>query len=512
MPFKRASGLLLHPTSLPGRYGIGDLGPEALRWVEFLAGAGQKLWQILPLGPTSYGDSPYQCFSAFAGNPYLISPELLVEDGLLTKDDLTPIPDFPPHFVDYGPVIEYKVALLNKAFKNFKAGAGGALRNDFESFKKSQASWLDDFALFMALKDSHGGTVWSTWEPEVVSRQAAALALARKQLAEAIEAQRLRQFLFFRQWLALKARANEAGIKIIGDIPIFVAYDSADVWAHPELFYLDDQGQSTVVAGVPPDYFSVTGQLWGNPLYRWNVLRESGYAWWIERFRATLTVVDIVRLDHFRGFEAYWEIPAGMPTAEVGRWVKGPGADFFDTLKKALGNASTSLSTGASAASNTGLPIIAEDLGVVTPEMEALRDRFDLPGMKVLQFAFSSDADDPFLPHNFRRNCVVYTGTHDNDTTLGWYQNSSTEGERHFARRYLGHDGSDISWALIRLAFASVADMAVVPVQDVLKLGAEARMNLPGRPSGNWGWRLLPGQLTEQIRNRLEELTLLYSR
>jgi len=496
MAFGRASGVLLHPTSLPGRFGIGDLGAEAMRWVDFLVGAGQKLWQILPLGPTSYGDSPYQCFSAFAGNPYLISPELLVEDGLLNGDDVTVVPPFPANSVDYGPVIEYKVSLLNTAYQNFRAGAGGALRSEFDSFKKSNASWLDDFALFMALKDSHGGAVWSTWDDDLVSRKAAALATARAQLAEAIEAQCLRQFLFFRQWLAVKAHANSAGIKIVGDIPIFVAYDSAEVWAHPELFYLDEHGQSTVVAGVPPDYFSATGQLWGNPLYRWQALKESGYAWWLERFKATLTFVDIVRLDHFRGFEAYWEIPAGMPTAEVGQWVKGPGADFFVSLKEALGD----------------LPIIAEDLGVVTPEMEALRDQFDLPGMKVLQFAFSSDSKDPFLPHNYSPNCFVYSGTHDNDTTLGWYQNSSTASERHFARRYLGCEGDDISWDFIRLALASVADTAVVPLQDVLKLGTEARMNLPGRPSGNWGWRFLPGQLTEDIQERLKELSLLYSR
>lgn len=496
MTFQRASGVLLHPTSFPSPFGIGDLGAEAFRWVDFLAAAGQKLWQILPLGPTSYGDSPYQCFSAFAGNPYLISPELLVDDGLLKRDDLAVVPNFPTHTVDYGPVIEYKVSLLNKMYWNFKAGAGGAIRSEFESFKRSQSSWLDDFALFMALKDSHGGAVWSTWEPELVSRPAAAMSAARQQLGEAIESHCLRQFLFFRQWLAVKAYASNAGIKIIGDIPIFVAYDSADVWAHPQLFYLDEHGKSTVVAGVPPDYFSVTGQLWGNPLYRWDKLKESGYAWWIERFRATLTFVDIVRLDHFRGFEAYWEIPAGRPTAEVGRWVKGPAADFFTALKAALGD----------------LPIIAEDLGVVTPAMEALRDQFDLPGMKVLQFAFSSDSKDPFLPHNYSRNCVVYSGTHDNDTTLGWYQHSSTESERHFARRYLGCDGSDIAWDLIRLAFASVADTAVVPLQDVLNLGTEARMNLPGRPSGNWGWRFLPGQLTEQVRDRLQELAVLYRR
>lgn len=499
MPFPRASGILLHPTSLPGRFGIGDLGLEAFRWIDFLKSAGQKLWQILPLGPTGYGDSPYQCFSAFAGNPYLISPEKLLEDGLLSRVDLDAAPSFPARTVDYGPVIQFKLALLDKVYHNFRAGAGSAaLRDQFESFKKTESTWLGDFALFMALKEAHGGTLWSTWEPEWVSRQGSALAAARetRSVADVIESQHLRQFLFFRQWNAVKAYAHSAGIKIIGDIPIFVAYDSADVWAHPELFHLDQHGKSTVVAGVPPDYFSRTGQLWGNPLYRWEVLKQTAYAWWIDRFRATLSFVDIVRLDHFRGFEAYWEIPAEMPTAEIGQWVKGPGADFFNALKSALGD----------------LPIIAEDLGVVTPEMLAVRDQFELPGMKVLQFAFSSDATDPFLPHNFTHNCVVYTGTHDNDTTCGWYEHTSTERERDLARRYLARDGSDIAWDLIRMAFASVADMAVVPLQDVLNLGTEARMNLPGRPHGNWGWRLKHGQLTEKIRDRLKELSWLYLR
>ena len=497
MPFPRSSGILLHPTSLPGPFGIGDLGSEAIRWIDFLKSADQRFWQILPLGPTGYGDSPYQCFSAFAGNPYLISPEKLFEDGLLAKADLDATPRFSAQAVDYGPVIQFKLALLDKVYANFHAGRGSnTLRAEFESFKQAHAIWLDDFALFMALKDSHGGAVWSAWEPELVSRQESAVAAARQKLAGAIESQRLRQFLFFRQWNAVKDYAHQSEIKIIGDIPIFVAYDSADVWARPELFYLDAGGKPTAVAGVPPDYFSRTGQLWGNPLYRWDVLKQAEYGWWINRFRATLEFVDIVRLDHFRGFEAYWEIPAGMPTAEIGQWVKGPGADFFNVLEAALG----------------ALPIIAEDLGVVTPEMESLRDGFDLPGMKVLQFAFSTDSEDPFLPHNFSPNSVVYTGTHDNDTTRGWYEHSSTEKERDLARRYLGRDGKDIAWDMIRLAFSSVANTAVVPLQDVLNLGTEARMNLPGSASGNWGWRLRPGQLTSQIRDRLKELAWLYLR
>lgn len=494
MSFPRSSGILLHPTSLPSRYGIGDLGDEAFKWVDFLASANQKLWQILPLGPTGFGDSPYQCFSAFAGNPYLISPDKLLADGLLSRSDLESVPNFPNDNVDYGPVIEYKLSLLDTVYVNYKRTK--ILRDEFESFKQKNSAWLDDFALFMALKESHGGAVWSTWEDELVSRQPQALQAAREKYADAVESQELRQFLFFRQWESIKSHAHRHGIKIIGDIPIFVAYDSADVWAHPELFFLDEHGKPTVVAGVPPDYFSATGQLWGNPLYRWDVLKKNNYAWWIERFRATLAVVDIVRLDHFRGFEAYWEIPFGMPTAEVGKWVKGPGADFFNGLKSSLGD----------------LPIIAEDLGVVTKEMTALRDQFNLPGMKVLQFAFSSDGSDLFLPHNFTHNCVVYSGTHDNDTTRGWYESSSTERERDFARRYLGRDGADIAWDLIRLAFSSVADMAVAPLQDILNLGTQARMNLPGRASGNWGWRFAWNQINDGMRERLKEMAMLYGR
>ena len=494
MSFSRSSGILLHPTSLPSRYGIGDLGDEAFRWVDFLASANQKLWQILPLGPTGFGDSPYQCFSAFAGNPFLISPDKLLADGLLSRSALESIPNFPNDNVDYGPVIQYKLSLLDALYANYKRTK--ILRDEFEAFKQKNSAWLDDFALFMALKESHNGAVWSTWDDELVSRQPQALTAAREKYADAVESQEFRQFLFFRQWETIRSYAHRHGIKIIGDIPIFVAYDSADVWAHPELFFLDEHGKPTVVAGVPPDYFSATGQLWGNPLYRWDVLKKNNYAWWIERFRATLAVVDIVRLDHFRGFEAYWEIPFGMPTAQVGKWIKGPGADFFDALKASLGD----------------LPIIAEDLGVVTKEMTALRDQFNLPGMKVLQFAFGSDGRDLFLPHNFTPNCVVYSGTHDNDTTRGWYETSSTEKERDFARRYLGRDGADIAWDLIRVAFSSVADMAVVPLQDVLNLGTQARMNLPGRASGNWGWRFEWSQVNDGMRERLKEMSMLYGR
>lgn len=491
----RSAGLLLHPTALPGPYGIGDLGPVAYTWVDALVRAKQTWWQILPLGPTGYGDSPYQCFSAFAGNPYLASPDVLVKDGLLRQADVTG-QHFPNDRVDFGSVIKFKVRLLTQAWENFKAGDAPALRQWFDEFCAAHARWLDDFALFMALKDEHGGGAWTEWEADLIRREPAALESARTQLADPIQQHKFRQFLFFQQWEALKEYANARNLKFIGDAPIFVSSDSSDVWAHPELFLLDEDRRPTLVAGVPPDYFSKTGQLWGNPLYNWKALKQTGYAWWVDRLRSTLELVDLIRLDHFRGFEAYWEIPAGMPTAEVGRWVKGPSADLFEVVKAELGS----------------LPIIAEDLGVITPEVHTLRDQFNLPGMKILQFAFGGATEDRFLPHNYDDpNCVVYTGTHDNDTTRGWYQNAA-EGERDLFRRYVGRDGREVSWDLIRLAWASVADTAVAPLQDVLDLGAEARMNLPGRPSGNWTWRFRSGQLSEPLLDRLAELTLLYGR
>ncbi len=494
-PSPRAAGVLLHPTSLPGPHGIGDLGAAAYGWIDALARAGQKWWQILPLGPTGYADSPYQCFSALAGNPYLISPEALVKDGLLKPADLNP-PLFLRDHVDYGPVITYKIKLLQRAWKNFQAGAAPKLRAEFETFRAEKASWLDDFGLFMALKDARGGESWLTWERALIVREPTALTTARETMRLAAEEHRFRQFLFFRQWQALRAYAQTKKIKLIGDVPIFVSSDSSDVWAHPEHFLLDAQRQPLAVAGVPPDYFSKTGQLWGNPLYDWPELKRTGYAWWIERMRAALGQVDLIRLDHFRGFEAYWEVPAGNPTAEEGQWVKGPGADFLQTLRAGLGD----------------LPLIAEDLGVITPEVEALRDDFNFPGMRILQFAFGGATEDRFLPHNYdTHNTVVYTGTHDNDTTRGWYL-SISEVERDFVRRYLGRDGHDISWDMIRLAFSSVADLAVIPLQDILSLGGEARMNLPGTTGGNWQWRLQEGQLTEPILDRLGDLTNLYGR
>ncbi len=494
-PPTRASGVLLHPTSLPGPYGIGDLGPAAYEWVDALARAKQRWWQMLPLGPTGYGDSPYQCFSAFGGNPYLISPELLLRNGLLAESDITP-PNFPADQVAFGPVIQYKLRLLNRAWENYQAGRAPGLRPLFSDFCAAEADWLDDYALFMALKDAHGGQSWLTWPPELTRREPAALKKAMNDHGLVAAQHQFRQFLFFRQWRALKEYANGKGIQLIGDAPIFVSSDSADVWAHPELFQLDAQRQPTFVAGVPPDYFSATGQLWGNPLYDWEALEKTGYAWWIARLRAAFGMVDLIRLDHFRGFEAYWEIPASQPTAEIGRWVKGPGDALFHAMQKVLGP----------------LPLIAEDLGVITPEVDALREQFHWPGMRILQFAFGGATEDRFLPHAYERNTVVYTGTHDNETTRGWFE-SATPKERAFCLKYLGLKNSDaLPWALMRLAWASVADLAVAPLQDLLDLGAEARMNLPGRASGNWGWRFRVEQLTEKHLADLADLTDLFAR
>ena len=502
----RTSGILLHPTSLPGRFGIGELGPEALRFAEFLAAAGQRLWQVLPLGPTGYGDSPYQCFSAFAGNPLLVSLDLLEAEGLLTPADLADTPAFPETEVDYGPVIDFKRSALARAFSRFREGAGPEPREAFERFSREQAAWLDDFALFMTIKAAHGGAAWTEWDREIAARQPEALEKWKREKADEVEATRFTQYLFFHQWAELRRHCHARHIRIMGDVPIFVAHDSAEVWAHPELFQLDETGRPTVVAGVPPDYFSATGQLWGNPIYRWDEMARTGYAWWIERMRSTLSVVDLIRLDHFRGFEAYWEIPASAPTAATGQWVKGPGAALFDALRSALGT----------------LPIVAENLGVITPEVEALRERYGFPGMAILQFAFGGDPQgSDFIPHNYTRDRVVYTGTHDNDTVVGWWTSGvgdstrtveEVEAERDFARRYMHSDGKEIHWDFIRTLLGSVAELAIVPLPDVLGLGSEARMNVPARPSGNWRWRFAAGALTPEIRRRLREMTETYGR
>ncbi|MBS1248795.1 MAG: 4-alpha-glucanotransferase [Chloroflexi bacterium] len=495
MQFTRSSGILLHPTSLPGPYGIGDIGPQAHGWINFLAKSGCGLWQVLPLGPTGYGDSPYQCFSSFAGNPYLISPAALLEDGLLHANDLADAPHFPAEEVDYGDVIPWKLGLLDRAFSRFQQTASQKLLQAFEEFQAKEEHWLDDFSLFMAIKESQGGNPWVDWPAPLRDRHAPTIQDFRNDHREDIQRQSFRQFIFFQQWAKLRDHAHARGIRIIGDIPIFVAHDSADVWANPELFFLDEKGQPTVVAGVPPDYFSETGQLWGNPLYRWDVHTEDGYAWWMSRLRSVLSLVDVVRLDHFRGFAGYWEIPAGEKTAINGRWVPGPGADFFQAVENVFGE----------------LPIIAEDLGEITPDVTALRDQFHLPGMKILVFAFTSDATNDFLPHNYEPNCVVYTGTHDNDTALGWYQRV-TDKERDFARRYLGRSGEDIAWDLIRAAWSSVAVYALAPLQDLLSLDNQARMNYPSQPSGNWVWRMKGDALSDRLRARLKEFNQLYKR
>ena len=491
----RTSGILLHPTSLPGRFGVGDLAQEAFGFVDFLARSQQTLWQVLPLGPTGYGDSPYACFSAFAGNPLLISPNVLLEEGLLHADDLADAPAFPHDHVDYGGVIRFKMTLLRRSYDLFERRATRRQKDEFDQFCQEQASWLDDFALFMSVKSKYGGSVWSTWDRDIATRQPSAVDGCARALSEQMRFHKHAQYQFCKQWSGLKRYANERNIRIVGDAPIFVAYDSADAWANPDLFHFDEAGSPTVVAGVPPDYFSETGQLWGNPIYRWDVMAKRGYDWWIRRIRATLTLVDWIRLDHFRGFEAYWAVPAGSKTAVKGKWMAGPGADLFAALQASLGK----------------LPVIAEDLGLITPEVQALRRRFGFPGMKVLQFAFSTNGTHPFLPHNYETNYVVYPGTHDNDTVLGWFQGLAQK-ERESVLRYLGTDGRDISWDLIRSALASVADMAVIQLQDILCLGSEARMNFPGRLGGNWIWRYEDHMLPDETIARLAELTDTYGR
>jgi 4-alpha-glucanotransferase len=491
----RLGGILLHPTSLPGPDGIGDLGEAVFKWLEWLHEAGCRVWQVLPLGPTGYGDSPYQSFSTMGGNPLMINLQQLLVEGLLAEEDFDDKPDFSRDSVDFGEVLIYKDRLLNLAWQRFRSGCGEHLRSAFSHFCQENSNWLDDYALFMALKGHYGGKPWIAWNRELRMRHTRAISRAKKEFSESIEDYSFRQFLFFRQWKAVLLKAQELGIMIIGDIPIFVAQDSCDVWAHQALFFLDKDGSPTVVAGVPPDYFSATGQLWGNPLYRWERLRENGYTWWIRRLEAVFKMVDMVRLDHFRGFEAYWEIPASAPTAEIGRWVKGPGSHFFTKLKKSFNK----------------LPILAEDLGVITPEVVKLRDAFELPGMKVLQFAFDDCSDNDFLPHNFSSHCVVYTGTHDNDTTKGWFESASGD-VQDFCCRYLATDGENIAWDLLRAAWSSVAEISVAPLQDFLDLGTEARMNFPGREQGNWRWRVHDDALSNHLAKRVRELNFLYGR
>jgi 4-alpha-glucanotransferase len=485
---ERASGVLLHPTSLPGR-GTGDLGEAAYRFVDWLAGAGQSYWQLLPLVAVTEGGSPYNGLSALAGNPLLISPERLVRGGLLNEADLETVP-VSSKPIDFPRLAEWKGSLLAEAHRAFRDGAAPELTTPFDSFRRENASWLDDYALFRALREHHRGAPWTAWEPRLQARERNALREAEQELADVIGQYAFQQFLFDRQWSALRRYANDRGIRIIGDIPIFVAHDSADVWAHRELFQLDEEGEPEVVSGVPPDYFSETGQRWGNPLYRWDAMAERGYAWWTERFRRTLEWVDVVRVDHFRGFEAYWEIPASEETALNGRWVPGPGEALFRAVERELGS----------------LPVIAEDLGLITPEVEELRDTLGFPGMRVLQFAFDGDPSNPHLPGNHPENAVSYTGTHDNDTAVGWWEHASAE-EREQFRRLAGGEIGEIHWQMIRLAFASEARLAVAPLQDVLGLGSEARMNTPGASQGSWEWRCAGEAIDSRAQARLRRVT-----
>jgi 4-alpha-glucanotransferase len=506
MSFPRSSGILLHPTSLPGPYGIGELGSAAHRFADFLRDTGQRIWQVLPLGPSGYGDSPYQSFSAFAGNPLLISLDTLVERGYLDPHELESRPEFPTGQVDFGAVIAWKVPLLQQAFRSFQ-GSSATERKAFAAFCERHSGWLDEFALFMALKETHNNVAWTQWEHDLAVRKPDAIERTCHQLHDAIECNKFIQFEFERQWSDLKAHCSRNNIRIMGDVPIYVALDSAEVWANRDLFELDETGRPKVVSGVPPDYFSATGQLWGNPIYRWEVHAETGYAWWIARLRRSLEMIDTIRLDHFRGFEAYYEIPGGETTAVKGVWIKGPGAAFFKALENALGR----------------LPIVAENLGVITPEVEALRTRFGFPGMAILQFAFGKDPQAPdFKPHNYPRHLVAYTGTHDNDTVVGWWRSTVGAGstrtsadvmaELEYARRYLNTDGHEINWVMIRTLLASVADTALLPLQDVLGVGSEGRMNLPGTSSGNWRWRFRSEDLTPAKSARLKQLVETYER
>ncbi len=488
-PDGRAAGVLLHPTSLPGRFGIGDLGDEAIQFLDWVKSAGLRIWQVLPLNPPGYGNSPYGCLSSYAGNPMLISPERLVSDGLLPAALLTDLPSFPNHSaVDFEGVTAVKTRLLRQSFTAFEAAGSSEHRTELAAFERDNL-WLDDWALYVTLKDENGGATWSEWPAALANRQEAAIALSLREFAIDLRFHKYVQWLFFSQWAAVRSAAEQRGIRILGDVPIYVAWDSADVWSNREIFQLDASGQPTVVAGVPPDYFSTTGQRWGNPLYRWDVLDATDYRWWVSRFRAALRFADVVRIDHFRGFVAYWEIPASEPTAIHGRWMPGPGKALFDAIQEEMGE----------------LPLVAEDLGFITPEVHALRKAIGVPGMKILQFAFSQTGS-PHLPHCYEPLTVVYTGTHDNDTARGWFEHAPDE-ERAFASSYLGiARAEDAPAALIRAAYTSVARTAIVPAQDILGLGSEARMNRPGACDDNWSWRCAPGALSERHAEELRKL------
>ncbi len=507
MEFPRSSGVLLHPTSLPGPHGVGDFGPQAYGFVDFLHAAGQRLWQVLPLNPTGYADSPFQCFSASAGNPLLISLDRLADQDLLSQSDLRNVPMFPIESIDYGGVVRFKMPLLQRSARNFFSDASAGDLRKFEEFCQANASWLEGFALFMAVKENHSMVAWTEWASDIASHQPEAIQRWSEKLGPSAAAHKFFQFEFFRQWQELRAYGRDRNIRIIGDIPIYVAHDSADVWSNRQFFQLDQRGIPVKIAGVPPDYFSATGQLWGNPIYNWPLLKQNQYRWWIERMRSALHLYDFVRIDHFRGFEAYWEVSGNEAAAVHGRWVKGPGRELFSVLRESLGD----------------LPVIAENLGVITPEVEAIRHEFGFPGMAILQFAFGNDPQAPtFKPHNYCHDLVAYTGTHDNDTVVGWWSSSGAgdstrtpedvRKEHASARAYLGFTDEPINWVLIRSLMSSVANTVMVPAQDILGLGSEARMNLPGTSNGNWKWRMKPGAVTKEIAARLKELASLYDR
>jgi 4-alpha-glucanotransferase len=496
---KRGSGILLHITSLPSPYGIGDMGPEAYKFADFLAQARQSYWQILPLNPTDplYGNSPYSSLSAFAGNTFLISPDLLVDDGLLSKKEIKPVPLFPQSKCDFKKVIRYKDTLLEKAFQRFSRK--GKKQKAFKNFCRENSFWLDDFSLFMVLRKNFGRKLWNQWPPELRDRSLKSLRAFKKQWHTQIEQEKFRQYLFFHQWQSLKEYCNNKGVQLIGDIPIYVNMDSADAWTNSGLFKLDKEKNPSFVSGVPPDYFSKTGQLWNTPVYDWDAHKKTGYQWWIDRMAHNLKLFDLVRIDHFRGLVAYWEIQAGEKTAINGKWVKAPAKDFFSILIKQIPH----------------LPIIAEDLGFITPDVRNLMKRFSLPGMKILQFAFTEDCLElSFLPHAFEKNCVAYTGTHDNNTVRGWFTQDASSKDRKSLYRYLGRNvsGKEIHWAMIRLALMSVAGIVILPMQDILGLGADARMNKPSIAFGNWEWRLSPGQITPGVSEHLLEITKTYGR
>lgn len=507
MHLPRCSGILIHPTSLPSRFGVGDFGPEAHRFAKQLGAAGQTVWQVLPLGPVGLGNSPYQSYSAFAGEVLLISPELLAEEGSLDAGELARAPDFPRESVDFEAVRRWKIPLLEQAYTNFSKSAAPGCRHLFEQFCADHVNWLDDYAMFVVLKEKFGADrSWTAWDADLARRNSAALAKVRSEYRRQIECQKYWQFVFYRQWDELRRHCTECGIRVMGDIPIYVSQESSDVWSHPRQFRLDERGRPTVVSGVPPDYFSKTGQRWGNPIYNWKEMEQTGFHWWIERFRGTFRLYDLLRVDHFRGFDAYWEVPASEETAVNGRWIKAPGEKLFETVLSELGQ----------------LEIIAEDLGDITPEVIALRKKFHFPGMAILQFAFGIEGNAAnYRPHNLEREIIAYTGTHDNDTIMGWWNSQGGDStrseedirlERELTESYLGPGSEPMNWRLIRAYSMSVAQVAMLPMQDVLGLGAEARMNRPGVAEGNWCWRMKPGAFGQEEQEKLQQLSSLYDR